>query len=77
MLRSARNNRGDGNYGLYDPIAYKKRYTDHNMDVINYFSGRPNDFICINVAQKEDFQRLCEFLHVKTNITGLPWENKS
>jgi hypothetical protein len=42
-----------------------------------YFKERPNKFIEINLAIKDDFRRLCEFLSVETNINGFPWLNRS
>jgi hypothetical protein len=76
MLRQTKN-RGYLEGGLYNPVTYKECYQTHNKQVEEYFSQRPNDFLKINVGVKEDFQRLCDFLHVKTNITGFPWKNRT
>lgn len=62
---------------LYDELAYKGKYSDHNNQVRNYFKNRDDQFIEINVAKVEDFNRLCSFLHVNTNIKNFPWENKT
>lgn len=62
---------------LYDEHAYKDHYMRDNDEKRTYFKNRPNDFIEINLAIKEDFQRLCEFLSVETTIKDFPWLNQS
>ncbi len=62
---------------LYDEDTYKNDYILNNDEKRTYFRGRPNDFIEINLAIKDDFRRLCEFLNVETDITDFPWLNKS
>lgn len=68
---------GYPNTSLYDEARYKKYYVVNNDKKRNYFKDRPNDFIEINLAVKEDFQRLCNFLKVETDITQFPWLNKT
>lgn len=62
---------------LYDESAYKNHYVTDNDEKRTYFKDRPNDFIEINLAVKEDFLRLCDFLGVETNINDFPWLNRS
>ena len=62
---------------LYDRDAYKNHYIMDNDEKRIYFKERPNNFIEINLAIKDDFRRLCEFLSVETNINGFPWLNRS
>jgi len=62
---------------LYDESAYKNYYIADNDEKRTYFKDRPNDFIEINLAIKDDFRRLCEFLIVETNINSFPWLNRS
>lgn len=62
---------------LYDENAYKKQYIIDNNEKRKYFENRSTDFIEINLANKEDFHRLCDFLEVKTVIDGFPWLNRS
>jgi hypothetical protein len=62
---------------MYDQTAYKKKYIDYNESVRDYFRGRPDDFIEINLARKEDFNRLCTFLKIKTKLECFPWVNKT
>jgi hypothetical protein len=77
MLESARNNWDYPNVPMYDENKYKQRYINHIEDVRAYFTGRPDDFIEINIARKEDFRRLCSFLGITTTIEDFPWENKT
>jgi len=65
------------NVALYDEEYYKEKYSDYNASVSKYFLGRENDFIRINVSKQNDFGVLCDFLNIKTEMTALPWENKT
>lgn len=62
---------------LYEESIYKKYYIADNDEKRSYFKDRPNDFIEINLANKDDFGRLRDFLDIETNINGFPWLNKS
>ncbi len=62
---------------LYDESAYKNHYMRDNDEKRTYFRDRPDNFIEINLAVKEDFQRLCKFLSVETTIKDFPWLNRS
>jgi hypothetical protein len=62
---------------LYDEHAYKSYYVRDNDEKRTYFKDRPNNFVEINLAVIDDFQRLCEFLCVETNINSFPWLNRS
>ncbi|MBA4058262.1 MAG: hypothetical protein C0490_26330, partial [Marivirga sp.] len=61
---------------LYDEKMYKKKYVDHINEVSEYFKGREN-LMQLNIALKDDFIRLCDFLKIETEIKGFPWENKT
>lgn len=62
---------------LYDEEIYKKQYILDNDEKRTYFKNRPANFIEINLSNKKDFQRLCDFLEVKTVVDGFPWLNRS
>ena len=62
---------------LYDESTYKDHYVRNNNEKRSYFKDRPNDFLELNLAISEDFQRLCEFLNIETDIIGFPLLNKS
>lgn len=74
------NNRKMYNSPEYDP--YKKEilikdYNNHNENVIEYFRHRPKDLLILNVAEKDSYQKLANFLNVKTDKQEFPWENKT
>jgi len=77
MLESFKNYWNFPNVPLYHERIYKEVYEKHIEDVKNYFKERSNDLIIVNVAQPEDFKRLCQFLNVSTNLQDFPWENKT
>ncbi|SDS25082.1 sulfotransferase [Christiangramia echinicola] len=52
-------------------------YENHNQSVMEYFRHRPDDLIIINVAKNEDYNRLCNFLGVKSDEYKFPWRKKS
>ena len=62
---------------MYDELSYKNYYVTDNDEKRTYFKDRPNDFIEINLAIEDDFQRLCEFLEIETEISGFPWLNRT
>jgi hypothetical protein len=62
---------------LYDEDVYKRYYIQQNNEKRNYFANRREQFIEIKIGKQEDFQNLCNFLNVETNIEGFPWENRS
>jgi len=54
-------------YGVSYPEGneniFKKRYEEHNNDVIKYFEHRPNDFLCLNLEAGEvNWENICNFL---------------
>lgn len=66
-----------GEENLYKPEVFKIRYNAHIAAVRDYFKDRPDRFIEINVSQQQDYQRLVDFLGIKTTIRQFPHENKS
>lgn len=67
---------------IYGPNLYEKEhyinvYQKHNQEVLAYFKNRPNDFICLNVNENEDYQKLCGFLKITSNKKSFYWENKT
>ena len=53
-------------YGVGAPLGnegiYKSRFRKHNADVISYFAGRPNDFLVMELAKGDGWEKLCRFL---------------
>lgn len=63
---------------IFNEEILKNHYLRYNREVIEYFEGREN-LIVINVSQKKDFARLCNFLGLTTQkkMDSFPWENKT
>ena len=55
-------------------IAY---YNNHLEAVKEYFRSRPEKLISINVSNKNDYFRLCEFLGKKPVSDNFSWKNKT
>lgn len=68
-----------GKYGIkpYDSECYKNQYESNNNEKREYFKDRPNDFLEINLANPNDFPKLCHFLNIETTIPCFPWENRT
>jgi hypothetical protein len=70
-------------YGLtekdnpYDKDVLIAHYEKHNQDVINYFKGRPNDLLIINLSEKEAYLKFCIFIGIVPKRKTFPWENKT
>lgn len=61
----------------YNKEKFVKYYNDHNDFVKEYFRSNPEKLLIINVAIKEDYLRLCEFLGKQPISNNFPWENKT
>ncbi|BCX49880.1 P-loop containing nucleotide triphosphate hydrolase [Haloferula helveola] len=62
---------------LYDPRIYMEHYENYNRTVQDYFAGRPDDFLTLNVGDADAVQRLCEFLGTRKKLASMPRLNKS
>lgn len=53
-------------------------FRKHNLEVMDYFKGRPDALLVMNLEKGDGWKKLCPFLGVPT-ITGLkfPHENRS
>jgi len=61
----------------YNKAMLIKHYLDHNEKIINYFRGRPYNFLVLNLAEKESYKKFCNFLEIESPFTEFPWENKT
>lgn len=52
-------------------------YNRHLHDVTEYFKGRPDDLLVLNVANPSDYSRLCDFIGKAPLRTEFPWSNKT
>jgi hypothetical protein len=61
----------------YNKEVLIQYYNNHIYSVKEYFRSNPEKLIVINVAIKDDYYRLCEYLNKKPLDEGFPWENKT
>lgn len=61
----------------YNKELLIKRYVTHNEEAKKYFRHRPDDLLVLNVAEKNAYDDLCEFLDVKKVRDEFPWKNKT
>lgn len=52
-------------------------YNTHIKNVKDYFRHRPGDLLTINLEEKDDYTRFCDFLKLEPKQEGFPWENKT
>ena len=52
-------------------------YHQYNEEIVRYFSGRPDDFLIINVAKQSCYRDMCEFLGLRGSADNFPWKNKT
>jgi hypothetical protein len=62
---------------IYNEDALTAAYLRHNENVRDYFRGRADRLIVINVSRQADFPRLCEFLGVNSSERDFPWVNRT
>lgn len=56
----------------YDEETLINHYQQHNQNVRDYFRHRPGKLLEINVANPDDYPRLCNFLGKEPVATGFP-----
>ena len=56
---------------------YIERYEQHNQEVMNYFSKRPNDLLVMNFENGDDWRMLCPFLDLPIPPQPFPHLNKT
>lgn len=64
------------NENPYDEKKLKDYYNTHNASVLNYFKNKSN-LLVLNVAHKDAYFKLCQFLDRKPLYDTFPWENKT
>lgn len=63
--------------GLYNEVAYKQHYLEHNQAVRDYFCNRSGDFLELNVAASGAYESLCQFLGIESEQSDFPWVNRT
>jgi hypothetical protein len=69
-------------HGTTDEDPYNKdamiaHYERHNREIKEYFEGRSEDLLVINVAEQGAYRRFIDFLEVASPYDDFPWENKT
>jgi len=62
---------------LYDKETLINAYLLHNKIIMDYFKYRKNDLLVLNVAEKDAYQKLCNFLDKRCISEEFPWKNKT
>jgi len=62
---------------LYNEETLKQSYLKHNAAVKDYFRGRPEQLLIINLKDTDAAQKISTFLNVGKSIDEIPWENKT
>lgn len=70
------------NYNTPEDDLYKKdemieHYNTHNKNVIEYFRHRSEDLLILNLSEYNSIEKLKDFLGVNSELTEIPWENKT
>ena len=58
----------------FDPAIFLARYRRHNAEVVEYFKGRPNDLLVLDMDCSDAWQELCRFLEVPKPEMAYPRE---
>ena len=56
---------------------YIKRFESHTNEVMEYFKDRPQDFLVMDLAKGDGWEKLCPFLGVEIPATSFPHANKA
>lgn len=60
---------------MVDREIFQQRYIQHQEQVLEYFSGRP-DFLTIDISQGNPWQQLCKFLQLPVPDVDFPHLNR-
>ena len=61
----------------YNEAILKAHYDAYNEEVIEYFKGREQDLLALNVSEEGAYQKFIDFLGVETEASEFPWENRT
>jgi len=60
---------------VIDKEVFRKRYLQHEEDVLEFFAGR-TDFLAMDISQGNPWQPLCEFLQLPVPKLAFPHLNR-
>ncbi len=73
--------RGRGQYGgtflTVDYPAWTSEFREHHRRVREYFAGRPDDLLVMNIARGDGYELLCPFLDVPVPDAPFPWRHRN
>lgn len=61
----------------FDEQLFLARYRRHNEEVAAYFADRPGDLLIINLAEGNNYEKICAFLGQPVPDKPFPYTNKS
>jgi hypothetical protein len=68
---------GTPDYDPYNKDIMLAHYNNYNESVINYFKGREDDLLVINLSEPDSYKKFVAFLGVSSPYKNFPWENKT
>lgn len=61
-----------GNQELYKREDLIHVYERHNQNVIDYFRNKPKKLLVIDLSIRDDFDKLCDFINIKSKQKDFP-----
>lgn len=62
---------------LYNKEMLIHQYNTHNEAIFEYFRGKPDQLLVLNVGEKDAYKKFCAFLNKKPVYEEFPWELKT
>jgi hypothetical protein len=66
----------DGRFLEVDLEGWEAEYREHHARVLDYFAGRPDDLLVIDITAGSGWQPLCAFLRRPVPDVPFPWLNR-
>ena len=68
------------NYDLYGSVVFNEtKFTEtlfrHTQEIKDYFSGRENDLLIMDITKGDGWEKLCPFLDKPIPSENIPKEN--
>lgn len=62
---------------LYNKEMLINEYNKHNETILEYFQGKPEQLLVLNVGEQDAYKKFCAFLNKKPAYETFPWELKT
>jgi hypothetical protein len=66
----------DGTFLEVDLAGWREEFLAHEARVHEYFAGRDDDFLVMNIAAHDGYEKLCPFLGVAMPAEPFPWRHR-